>query len=362
MAKQTVNIGTIADDGTGDNLRTAFGKANANFTELYDFQGGFSPFGISVGAAADAAALRDLAGVGSLGQQAAGSVAITGGSIAGLSSLGISASGSDPIVSDRYNASSGAGAGVSMRRARGAVGAPSAVLGGDVLGGLYAVGYKADGSWSSAAAAFYFNAAEDFTASGLGTLAYLALTNSGTTSRVVRATFAFADFAFAAKTRPGTDNSYSLGDGTYRWSVVYAATGAINTSDAREKQDVAPVDDALLDAWADVQWVQFRWIGAVLDKGDGARIHHGAIAQQVRDAIDARLGEGAAVRFGLLCFDSWDGEAELRDEEGLIVRAGREAGDRWGLRYDQCFAIEAAYQRREIARQNARIAALEAAA
>ena len=35
MAKQTVNIGTTANDRTGDNLRTAFNKINDNFTELY---------------------------------------------------------------------------------------------------------------------------------------------------------------------------------------------------------------------------------------------------------------------------------------------------------------------------------------
>ena len=39
MAKQTINIGTIADDGTGDPLRTAFDKSNDNFTELYDGAG-----------------------------------------------------------------------------------------------------------------------------------------------------------------------------------------------------------------------------------------------------------------------------------------------------------------------------------
>jgi len=35
MAKQTVNIGTLADDGTGDPARTAFDKINDNFDELY---------------------------------------------------------------------------------------------------------------------------------------------------------------------------------------------------------------------------------------------------------------------------------------------------------------------------------------
>ena len=34
MAIQRVNIGTIANDGTGDDLREAFVKVNNNFTEL----------------------------------------------------------------------------------------------------------------------------------------------------------------------------------------------------------------------------------------------------------------------------------------------------------------------------------------
>lgn len=34
MAIQTINLGTYANDGTGDDLRTAFEKVNANFTEL----------------------------------------------------------------------------------------------------------------------------------------------------------------------------------------------------------------------------------------------------------------------------------------------------------------------------------------
>lgn len=36
MAKQTINIGTSANDRTGDPLRTAFTKTNQNFTELYN--------------------------------------------------------------------------------------------------------------------------------------------------------------------------------------------------------------------------------------------------------------------------------------------------------------------------------------
>ncbi len=37
MAKQTIGIGSAANDGTGDDLRAAGGKINANFTELYQY-------------------------------------------------------------------------------------------------------------------------------------------------------------------------------------------------------------------------------------------------------------------------------------------------------------------------------------
>jgi hypothetical protein len=42
MAKQTINIGTSANDGTGDTLRGGFTKVNNNFTELYGKTIGFS--------------------------------------------------------------------------------------------------------------------------------------------------------------------------------------------------------------------------------------------------------------------------------------------------------------------------------
>lgn len=35
MAQQTIGIGTTANDGTGDPVRTAFDKCNQNFNELY---------------------------------------------------------------------------------------------------------------------------------------------------------------------------------------------------------------------------------------------------------------------------------------------------------------------------------------
>jgi hypothetical protein len=35
MAKQTINIGSVPNDGTGDPIRDSFDKCNDNFNELY---------------------------------------------------------------------------------------------------------------------------------------------------------------------------------------------------------------------------------------------------------------------------------------------------------------------------------------
>ena len=43
---------------------------------------------------------------------------------------------------------------------------------------------------------------------------------------------------------PFTDNTFNLGSASFRFATVYAATGAINTSDERSKQDVQSIDDA----------------------------------------------------------------------------------------------------------------------
>jgi serine/threonine protein kinase len=40
MTQQTINVGTVAGDNTGDPGRTAFQKINSNFSELYNGIGG----------------------------------------------------------------------------------------------------------------------------------------------------------------------------------------------------------------------------------------------------------------------------------------------------------------------------------
>lgn len=155
------------------------------------------------------------------------------------------------------------------------------------------------------------------------------------------------------------DNSRTLGTAAMRWSVVYAGTGAINTSDQREKTNLEHINDAVLDAWGDVQLICFQWLNSVQEKGeDVARWHFGVIAQQVRDAFSAHGLDGT--RYGLLCYDEWQETPSVLDNDGNVTVPAQQAGNRWGIRADQCLFLEAAYQRRRAERIEARLTAIEA--
>lgn len=171
--------------------------------------------------------------------------------------------------------------------------------------------------------------------------------------------------------KTAVDNRMSLGVGGSRWTTIFAATGTINTSDAREKTAPYGIDDAVLDAWGDMQIIAFQWLSSIQEKGnDAARWHFGVIAQQVRDAFSARGLNGTD--YGLLCYDEWEdvyapvmgtrenqdtGEPEEYDTGEVVLVLAK--GDRWGIRPDQCLFLEAAYQRRNYQRLAARVEALE---
>lgn len=158
--------------------------------------------------------------------------------------------------------------------------------------------------------------------------------------------------------RPLTTNAYSLGTGNYKYTAVYATNGSIQTSDERFKHDIDFIPDAVLDVWESVEWKQFRMLDSVQKKGRAsARVHAGAIAQQIQKAFaDAGLDVSA---YGFFCHDEWEQTQELRDGDGQVVVPYNPAGDSYALRYDEALCIEAAYLRRENARLKARIASLE---
>lgn len=77
MAQQTINIGAAANDGTGDPARTAFGKVNDNFTELYA-QSGHGVIGSTVTTKQDDYAPDGWSACRTLRWNGAGSTGVTG--------------------------------------------------------------------------------------------------------------------------------------------------------------------------------------------------------------------------------------------------------------------------------------------
>lgn len=61
-------------------------------------------------------------------------------------------------------------------------------------------------------------------------------------------------------TRPASDNAFALGSSTFRFSQVWAATATIQTSDRRQKRDIAPVSLEFAELMLDlVDAHSYRW-------------------------------------------------------------------------------------------------------
>ena len=143
----------------------------------------------------------------------------------------------------------------------------------------------------------------------------------------------------SATFQPVVDNTTGLGAASFRWSVLYAGTGTINTSDLREKQGIQALDAAEMRVAATLRGLirKFRFRDAVQEKGDAARIHVGVIAQDVMAAFQA---EGLdPMCYGIVCYDEWGAEAEELDAEGNVTKPALEAGNRYGVRYEELLAF-----------------------
>lgn len=141
---------------------------------------------------------------------------------------------------------------------------------------------------------------------------------------------------------PQPDNAVKLGFASLRWSVVYAATGTINTSDATTKQDIAELDDAEKRVAVAIKSLikKYRFKDAVAEKGDAARIHVGAVAQEVAAAFVAEGLDPA--RYALFCSDTWyevDGDAGKPSEPFTSETEGAVEVTRLGLRYEELLAF-----------------------
>lgn len=153
--------------------------------------------------------------------------------------------------------------------------------------------------------------------------------------------------------RPAVDNALSCGMASFRWSVVYAGTGTINTSDAREKTEVRhfTADELAASKQIGREIGTFKFLSAVAEKNSGARTHIGMTVQRVIQIMRSYQLDPFA--YGFICYDEWPEEvipAKYRPEgTGVFDSQGREitrdveyeakrvlpAGNRYGFRADE---------------------------
>ena len=158
--------------------------------------------------------------------------------------------------------------------------------------------------------------------------------------------------------RPDQGNgTITLGTSNNRWGTLYTTTNPNVSSDERLKNTIHNFSDDVLDAWGEINWVGFKYNISTEEKGDSARIHSGMIAQQAKSAF---LKHNVDIeRYGFYCWDSWESEPEIKDNEGNIIREAREAGEEFSIRYGEALCMEAAYNRRRVSRVEERLLALE---
>lgn len=188
--------------------------------------------------------------------------------------------------------------------------------------------------------------------------------------------------------KTGADQFANLGTPAYRWATLYAASGTINTSDARRKTPVQPLTTAELAVAKQLagEIGTFQWLQSVEEKGAAARHHVGVTVQRVMEVFAAHGLD--PFRYGLVCYDQWADEVKHHPEEvvptqvpavldadGNVLEAEytryevipardevtREAGDIYSLRMDQLALFLARGQAQRQDELEARIVALEAA-
>jgi hypothetical protein len=135
------------------------------------------------------------------------------------------------------------------------------------------------------------------------------------------------------------DNGLDLGTTSARWDDVYATNGTIQTSDRSEKQDIQALTDAETRVATACKGLirRYRWISSVEEKGEDARYHFGAIAQDVEDAFTA---EGLdAGDYALFIRTTWWAHEGHSYPSADVAPAGAVEKTRLGIRYNQLLAF-----------------------
>ena len=123
------------------------------------------------------------------------------------------------------------------------------------------------------------------------------------------------DLVVSGSTAPSVDGAGSLGFSDYRWSVVYAQTGTITTSDREKKTDISYALERY-----DALFEKLRPASYRLKSGTSGRTHTGLVAQDVEQALRECGLTG-------------------KDFAAFVKTPGTDGGADYGLRYEELIAL-----------------------
>jgi hypothetical protein len=135
--------------------------------------------------------------------------------------------------------------------------------------------------------------------------------------------------------------SGSCGESNSRWTVVFAQSGTINTSDQNEKTDIVDATYGL-DFVNQLRPITYKFI----ETGDhaGVRDHHGFIAQEVEMLLGADADRMGLWTDSLIPAEEARDEIYVKNEDGddVLLHEAMPASDeyyRQGLRYSEFIPI-----------------------
>ena len=174
---------------------------------------------------------------------------------------------------------------------------------------------------------------------------------SGTTLTTT-GTINFGGGVVSGHISPDTAATKNIGGASLPFNNIYVQNAPVVVSDREAKMKISSIPDDVLDAWATVEYSQWKLKTAVAEKGEEyARFHVGIIAQEIKEKFE--LAGLDAIQYGILIHEKWDA-AEASppsyDEDGNLVSEevlAKDAGEIWMVRMEECLALEAALMRRK---------------
>lgn len=174
---------------------------------------------------------------------------------------------------------------------------------------------------------------------------------------------------------PSSDGAANCGNGSQRWGTVFATSGTINTSDAREKESVQNLSDSEIKAGLDVaaELGRFRFLPDTVAYRVEPRQHIGMTVQRLIEIFNEHGLD--AMEYAMVSHDKWDATPAvwhvtpaqfdaagqmLSPESSVLLAPEQPAGDRFGFRMDQLVAFVCRALSQKVDSLEGRLEALEA--